>query len=327
MADYCLSDVNFQMAAFQLSRQNRHANSFTPKRWSGRIEKPRSHQSSPALDIRRRAYSTARQTSSGHFNSLNAQFQAPQQATRPLSWGPTTATNIRAPTMEYLASPAALSYTATPAYSSYTSTPYQYPTVQPLYRHGSKFATSPATTASVTSAASYYSNDSYSPSSTAGSCLHMPSHQAVHQDCESSYASPEYSSYWRYPPLAQAPARHTYQNVTAPVIISPEKLWQQDDDLDFKCRGRYLVDRPSSPDLLWSGRTTDDDGEVLVAMGLYDLPDENASLSDVPPKLKLAETWQPTPIPAMEEDVDSADETDMDKIEFVKPAAGTSWFR
>jgi hypothetical protein len=323
--DHHLSEVDLQMAAFQLSRQTRFQAGSTPKRWSGRVEKPRSQQNSPATDYRRRAYSTARQIPSGQYTTSNSQIYAPRAVTRPFSWaGPTTSTTMRVPAMDYLASPTASSYIATPAYSSYTSTPYQYPNMQPMYHDVSEFATSSNRTASVTSASSYYSNDSYSASSPVWSFQKIETTMPARNDEPSNNGPPAHAAFWSYSPLEQiAPAQHQ-QALMSPPMTSSANHHSNDDHFNFTYSSEYLLDRPPSPDLLWSGKKTDDDGEVLVALGLYDLPSQFDSPTNEPRKLKLAETWQPPPTPVAEESDESAEEDE--EIDFPKPAPGTSWF-
>jgi len=236
------------------------------RRWPGRIEKPRSTHTSPAHESRRRAWSGASQVASSYANTYNMNTQygpqivpMQQRAQRPLSWHPSSQQASM-----YTSSPMAM---ATPdaARSSYQeySQPI-YATNYPGYDLPDLYVPSGQLSTTSTSPIGY---PDASPA-----WQTTPDHQAlllINQQQMYHQFQPN-MNVWQLPsyPIQQQikPIQQDYHNYPHINMYDENVVIEDSDD--------------------------DDDGEVLVGLGLYD---EAPETTQIIPVLKLAETWQPPP--------------------------------
>ncbi|KAF2666965.1 hypothetical protein BT63DRAFT_416043 [Microthyrium microscopicum] len=309
--DHILNEVAYRMAASQLNRSARHSYTSTPNRWSGRVEKSRSQHTSPAIHERRRAYSTTRspyQYQAYQAYNLPQQMTQPRQSVRPFSWH-STSTSYMMPmsTMPQLTPPAMSTYHPSP-YANSTHMAYDAP--RSFYQDLPELE-KPSGPASMTS------------------------------ETPSSYSSfPDSSPNWQFYYDEKTPVMSTQTYTTSP--------FEQPNWYDTRCQQQSpmeplipmtslppIVPQPSLEMMMQEEQfqpqptfrepmvQEEEQGEVLIALGLYDAP----SLSDISAKpstlLKLTETWQPPP---EDEDEDEEECSQEEENPISAPSAGQSWF-
>lgn len=260
------------------------------------------------------------------------QHQRPMRVARPFSWHPTSQT-LPFYTVSQMTSPDTPHQIPTPPFSCHTSPPLlppaQYPLVQTMFP---EFTTLPKPSAPtpMLAASPVYSMDPYTPNSPDWEYFYDGQTPVIANNMAPN-SPPTYPGSWYDTSCAEVSRVVTQPMMHLPQIppMMPQEsfssmIMQQNQEtistlppipLHETTPAEEPVEEPQM-------EAQEEEGEVLVALGLYDLPDETAPIATGVAQLKLTETWQPPP-----EDDDSSQEEDDDDEEDVKtPGAGTSWF-
>jgi hypothetical protein len=279
--DSLMMELRVALATSHTVNHQRTVYSTPGKNWPGRIEKSRSTHTSPAHDSRRRAWSGTLPTQPLYNNiygmshpNVHRRVSTHQRSQRPLSWHPSSN-----------------------QMSTYTSSPMTidlHP-LQPQYPE-----LSPHVISSTHSA--YDLPDLYMQAGPLSNCS------------TSSAGLPNTSPVWQMTPTQTYMLNHQQQSCQ---LQSDINLWQ--DPIS-----NQVLQEPSKPmahqypniltnihvnsaaTMVEDEVEEEEDGEILVGVGLYDDPPGAGRQA---PSLKLAETWSPPP-----SSDGSSDEAEVDDI-------------
>lgn len=273
------------MHTSQLQRRNSRGSGSLPVSRSSRVEKPRSHHNSPRTMERRKTTNETKlyATLDDHYRMMFG--MAPEEAieerpqpSRPVSWHPSS-TQFQAP-------PRSTNYFEPMPPQDW---PQQYPTSPQNSTHGSDFY-------SLSTRNSMYEPMHATPT--------YPNAYGLHRGSDES----DYS--WQSVPQQTQGYVHSALNTptTEPLPWYLQRWAQKNQAQATSQNGStdFLpIQRPAEQD----EEMEEDDGEKLVALGLYDTPEPSLSwggLVEATGKgLKLEETWQP---PEDDDDEDEEEE-------------------
>lgn len=245
---------------------------------------------------------------------------------RPFSWHPTSQT-LPVFNVSQMTSPDTPNYIPTPPFSADTAASFQYPAMQTLYPDIPVLQKSTEPTSMMT-ASPVYSMDPYTSNSPEWDYFYDGQTPVIANNIQPN-SSPTYPGSWydsncsELPRLAQ-PMMHLPQ---LPPMMPQESLSSM--IMEQHQQTLPALPAPSFHSIAFSEESIrepqvetreEEEGEVLVALGLYDLPDESAPIATGVAHLKLTETWQPPP----EDEDSSQDEEDDEEVK--TPGAESSWF-
>lgn len=238
------------------------------RKWPDRIEKSRSTHTSPAHDSRRRAWSGTSQIQPSYTNfygmsrqNTRRRVSTHQGTQRPLSWHPTSG---QMPT--YTSSPVNIDIHQTlqshypelsPQILSTTHPMYELPDLYVQAGPLSNCSTSTAGLPNTSPVWQVASNQTYM----------LGNHQ---QPCQ---LQPD-MNLWQDPMRTQG-----FQEPSKPMVAQYPNILAN-------------IHVPDAMAMIENENEEEEDGEILVGVGLYDDPPETSRHA---PTLKLAETWNPPP--------------------------------